>query len=58
MREGYKQGHKSNSSKDIFGVHFHEFIEKESQLTRMEMAQEFGVSLKDIKKLKESLNRA
>ncbi|WP_236560957.1 RNA polymerase subunit sigma-70 [Pontibacillus sp. HMF3514] len=58
MREGHKQQSSNQTSKDIFGVNFHDFIEKDQHLSRMEMAQEFGVSLKDIKKIKESLNRA
>ncbi|KGX84700.1 hypothetical protein [Pontibacillus marinus] len=58
MREGHKQQSFNRTNKDIFGVNFHDFIEKDPHLSRMEMAQEFGVSLNDVKKLKESLNRA
>lgn len=58
MREGHKQQGMNQRNKDIFGVNFHDYIEKDPQLTRMEMAQEFGLSLKDVKKIKESLNRA
>ncbi|MCD5323686.1 MULTISPECIES: RNA polymerase subunit sigma-70 [Pontibacillus] len=58
MRQGRKHLHSSQASKDIFGVQFHDFLEKEPHLTRMEMAEEFGVSLKDVKKLKESIDRA
>ncbi len=58
VREGYKQNGMNQMNKDIFGVNFHDFVEKDPHLTRMEMAQEFGMSLKDVKKLKESMNRA
>lgn len=58
MREGHKQQSMNRDSKDVFGVNFHDFMEKDPHLSRMEMAQEFGVSLKDVKKLKESLDRA
>lgn len=58
MKQNYKQSNKNKSSKDIFGVHFHKFMEQDSQLTRMEMAQEFGISLKDVKKLKENIDRS
>lgn len=58
MRSSYKNNHANRQTKDIFGVDFHSFLESEQHLNRMEIAQEFGVSLKDVKKLKESLNRA
>ncbi len=58
MRQSRKHSNSSQASKSVFGVQFHDFLEKEPHLTRMEMAEEFGVSLKDVKKLKESMDRA
>lgn len=58
MRFSPKNSHATNHSKDIFGVDFHDFLQSSEQLNQIEIAKEFGVSLKDVKKLKESINRA
>ncbi|TCT27092.1 hypothetical protein EDD68_101460 [Melghiribacillus thermohalophilus] len=43
---------------DIFNMDFHQFMVLEQERTPMELAQEFGISLKDVKKLKEQLKRS
>ncbi|TYR82812.1 RNA polymerase subunit sigma-70 [Priestia megaterium] len=42
----------------IFGVHFHDFIDKESESSSIELASEFGLSLRDVKKLRKKLERS
>lgn len=41
----------------LFGVHLHEFIQKEDALSPVELAAEFGLNLKDVRKLKKQLGR-
>lgn len=41
----------------IFGVDFHDFIEKEQHATSFELASEFGLSIGDVRKLKKHLER-
>ncbi|MBO8155969.1 MAG: hypothetical protein H0Z32_05870 [Bacillaceae bacterium] len=43
---------------DIFNIDFHKFTTLSEERTPMELAQEFGISLKEVKKLKERLNRS
>ncbi|WP_179107141.1 hypothetical protein [Sediminibacillus massiliensis] len=57
MRYHQKQSD-SHAQKSIFGVNYHKFMEAEGELNRIELAGELGVTLGDIKKLKERLNRA
>ncbi|GGM30850.1 hypothetical protein GCM10011351_16170 [Paraliobacillus quinghaiensis] len=42
----------------IFGANFHRFVELESFSNSLEIAEELGISLHDVKKLKEKLNRS
>lgn len=44
-------------SAEIFGVSFHDFLEKQSTKTSMELASEFGVSLSEIKKLRKHMEK-
>ncbi|UFT97881.1 hypothetical protein KO561_11745 [Radiobacillus kanasensis] len=48
----------AKEANDIYGVNFHRFMEVEGQLNGMEIAEEFGISLGEVKKLKEKLNRS
>ncbi|WP_194709651.1 hypothetical protein [Radiobacillus deserti] len=43
---------------DIYGVNFHRFMEVEGRLNGIEIAEEFGISLGEVKMLKEKLNRS
>jgi hypothetical protein len=42
----------------IFGVDFHDFIQKEQHSNTFELASEFGLTLKDVRKLKKHLERS
>ncbi|KYG31877.1 hypothetical protein [Alkalihalobacillus trypoxylicola] len=57
MRNSLKQQTHLHNLQPIFHVDYHSFIEKESQQTNFELAHEFGVSLRDIKVLKQKLSR-
>ncbi|WP_322445398.1 hypothetical protein [Robertmurraya mangrovi] len=41
----------------LFGVDFHDFIQKEQNLGMVELASEFGLSIGDVRKLKKKLER-
>lgn len=47
----------SNMSKDIYGANFHRFTEVEDQFNHMEIAEELGISLGEVKKLKKKITR-
>ncbi|MBB6451882.1 hypothetical protein HNQ94_000303 [Salirhabdus euzebyi] len=46
------------SEQDIFNIDFHHFLESAKEQTALETAQEFGLSLGEVKKLKEKLDRS
>lgn len=46
-----------NPTNQLFGVDFHDFMQKEQSGTSMEIAQEFGVTLRTVKDLKKRLER-
>ncbi|WP_284139691.1 MULTISPECIES: sigma factor-like helix-turn-helix DNA-binding protein [unclassified Virgibacillus] len=48
----------TNANQDIFQVDFHRFIELYGDATHMEIAEELGISLGEVKALKKKLNRA
>lgn len=43
---------------ELFHVDFHEFIRKEPDATPYELAAEFGLTLRDVQKLKKQLFRS
>jgi hypothetical protein len=51
------KNNRAYSNRDVFGVSFHDFIEKEKDSTYMELASEFGITMRDVKSLKKQLNR-
>ncbi|RDI44109.1 RNA polymerase subunit sigma-70 [Falsibacillus pallidus] len=57
MRFGDKQSMNMGAEK-VFGVDFHHFIERESQATTMELASEFGLTLRDVRSLKKKMERS
>ncbi|WP_170287605.1 hypothetical protein [Aquibacillus halophilus] len=57
MRLNNKQA-STHTMKDIYGVNLHKFMEIEGNSNSIEIAEEFGVSLREVKKLKEKLNRS
>lgn len=44
-------------NKNIFSIDFHHFTEIEKNYNSLEIAEEFGISLKDVKVLKQKMNR-
>ncbi|WP_163970097.1 helix-turn-helix domain-containing protein [Oceanobacillus halotolerans] len=56
MRMQEKQWNSSNN-KDIFGVDLHQFMEMEGHANHMEIAEELGISLGEVKKLKKRITR-
>lgn len=47
-----------NSNADMLSVNFHRFMELEGHANHMEIAEELGVSLGEVKMLKKKMNRA
>ncbi len=47
----------SHNNRDIFGVNLHRFIEMQDSSGHMEIAQELGISLGEVKALKKKINR-
>lgn len=58
MRMSDKGYSAMNGANQLFNVNLHEFIAKEQQVTSLELASEFGISLKDVKTLKKQLGRS
>lgn len=52
-----EKNNQAHGSRDVFGVSFHDFIEKEKDSTYLELASEFGITVRDVKSLKKHLNR-
>ncbi|MFZ3588285.1 hypothetical protein ACOI1C_03200 [Bacillus sp. DJP31] len=48
----------AKGTQQVFGVSFHDFIERENATTSMELASEFGLSLREVKHLKKRLGRS
>lgn len=58
MRFSDKGRSASFGENQIFGVDFHDFIQKEQSANTVELASEFGLSLRDVKKLKKQIERS
>ncbi len=46
-----------NRLQPLFNMDYHSFVERENQHTNLELASEFGLSLRDVKLLKDKMNR-
>jgi len=57
MRRDDKLNIQNEMVRKLASVHFHEFIEKESVLSDVELSQEMGLSLREIRLLKRKLGR-
>lgn len=56
-----RQSHKniSSTTNALHSVNFHDFMEKElNATTSLELASEFGLSIRDVKKLKKLIGRS
>lgn len=58
MRLSEKGWNVQSSEGRLFGVDFHDFIQKEQGSTTFELASEFGLTIGDVKKLKKHLERS
>ena len=58
MRFSEKGQHTQISENHLFGVDFHDFIAKEQATTSVELASEFGLTVKDVRQLKKQLHRS
>ena len=58
MRFSEKGMNTQSADSRLFGVDFHDFIQKEQQTTTFELASEFGLSIGDVRKLKKHLERS
>ncbi|MBY0154377.1 hypothetical protein [Cytobacillus oceanisediminis] len=58
MRFGEKGMSAQSGENQLFGVDFHDFIQREQNSNMIELASEFGLSLKDVRKLKKKLERS
>ncbi len=52
MRQANKETFAHESNRRLFSVDFHDFLEKEAVLNDVELSQEFGLSLREVQKLK------
>jgi hypothetical protein len=43
---------------DLFHIDFHEFMKREADLAAFELASEFGLTLREVQKLKKQLYRS
>lgn len=57
MRYNEKQWN-ATMNKEVFGVNLHHFMELEKHHNGMEIAEEFGISLGEVKLLKEKIIRS
>ena len=57
MRSSSRQQMNHHSLQPLFNMDYHNFMEREGQQTNLELASEFGLSLRDVKTLKNKLNR-
>ncbi|WP_170150256.1 hypothetical protein [Oceanobacillus halophilus] len=57
MRMQDKQWNAGND-KDIFGVDIHQFMNMDGHANYMEIAEELGISIGEVKKLKKRINRS
>lgn len=58
MRASDKNEHVNLTSKQVFGVDFHDFIVKQENSSSYELASEYGLSLGEVRKLKKQLFRS
>lgn len=58
MRFSEKGQLSHQGTNELFGVDFHDFIQKEQNANAVELASEFGLSLGDVRKLKRQLHRS
>ncbi len=58
MKCNEKNSLSHSGTNQLFGVDFHDFIQKEHRSNMVELASEFGLHVRDVKKLKKYLGRS
>lgn len=57
MRYSNKVAKTQQADNQLFGIDFHDFIQREQQANVYELATEFGISYRDVNKLKKKMKR-
>ncbi|WP_026693810.1 hypothetical protein [Peribacillus kribbensis] len=57
MRFSEKGRISTSGANQVFGVDFHDFMQKEESSTVMELASEFGLDVREVKNLKKRMER-
>lgn len=57
MKLSEKSANVQQGDNQLFGIDFHDFIQKEQHATVYELASEFGLTYKDVRKLKKKLEK-
>lgn len=57
MRYSAKGEVTGNPANQLFGVDFHDFMQHEQSSTNIELAQEFGITLRTVKAMKKKIAR-
>ena len=58
MRHSTKGEFAHRKASELFHIDFHEFMRKEKEHTAFELASEFGLTLRDVQKLKKQIFRS
>lgn len=57
VRANHRQQMHASQKHAIFSIDYHSFLDKEEQASHIELANEFGLSLREVQLLKKKLNR-
>lgn len=57
MRQSDKETFANRTSKQMFSVDFHDFLEKEAVRNDVELSQEFQISIRDVQHLRQKMKR-
>lgn len=57
MRQSRNETFANESNRRLLSVDFHDFLEKEDQLSDVEMSQEFHLSVAEVQRLKRKIKR-
>lgn len=57
MRFSNKMSKTQQADNQLFGIDFHDFIQKEQQANMYELATEFGLSYREVNKFKKQMRR-
>ncbi len=58
MKRNEKNSVTHDGSSQLFGVDFHDFIQREQTNNMVELASDFGISVNDVKQLKRRIERS